>query len=407
MMHPDRMRRLDYWLGVPLCFALTVVAKIARSLGRGRAARGPSSSRHVLLIELAEMGTTVLALPAIRRLLSADPTCRIHFVIFKQIAESVTLLDVIPPQQVFALDSSSVWTMTRDIVKFIRWSRRNAIDTAINFEAFTRCSMVLTVLSGARTRVGFHPFGQKGLYVGDLLTHKVAYNPHLHTAQSLSTLVEALDAPVDDLPLGKFPAPLDCGFPRVCTDAAAGERIRARVHHHRPSAEGKRWIVVNPHASSLIPVRRWPLERYAQLVSRLVEDPQNACIITGAANERDSARFIVDRVSSDRVVDLTGQTTLRELVDLFNVAAVLVTNDSGPAHLAALTGIQTLVFFGPETPDLYRPLSRNCTALYAHFACSPCVSAYNQRRTICTNNLCVQHFDVDTVHARVQQLLNP
>jgi ADP-heptose:LPS heptosyltransferase len=405
MMHPDRMRQLDYWLGVPLCFLLTIVVKLTRWLPR-KPAGTPTEPRDILLIELAEMGTVVLAAPAISRLRARYPQCRVHFLLFKQIEESVTVVDIIPAEHVIAIDASSLWTVGRDVIRFIRLARRVRFDAVINFEAFTRFSMALTAFSGAPARVGFHPFEERGLYVGDLLTHKVIYNPHLHTSQALATLVEAIGAPVGDLPLGKFPAPAAGTAPCAATDENARARIRARVREARPAADGKRWIVVNPNASSLIPVRRWPLDRYAQLVSRLLEDPRNACLITGTAGERDTARFITDRVPSDRVVDLAGQTTLRELIDLFNVSSVLVTNDSGPAHLAALTGIRILVFFGPETPRLYRPLSDQCTTLYADFACSPCVSSYNHRRTACTDNLCVQHFDVETVHAHVQRLLD-
>ena len=121
--------------------------------------------------------------------------------------------------------------------------------------------------------------------------------------------------------------------------------------------------------------------------------------------EREAAQSLTASVSSDRLVDLTGETTLRELLDLLNVASLLITNDSGPAHFAALTDIPVLVLFGPETPRLYGPLSRRAVALYADYACSPCVSAFNQRRTVCTNNRCLQHFDVDIVHAHAIRLL--
>lgn len=405
MMNPDRMRQLDYWLGVPLCFLLTIVVKLMRLVLPRRPPAKRAAPRDVLLIELAEMGTVVLAAPAIAQLRTRYPDCRVHFLLFKQIEESVTVVDIIPAEHVLAIDASSLWTVCRDVFRFMRVVRRVRFDAVINFEAFTRFSMALTALSGAPVRVGFHPFEERGLYVGDLLTHRVIYNPHLHTSRALATLVDAITAPDNDLPLGKFPAPITSGAPRAETDDDARERIRARVRQARPAADGKRWIVVNPNASSLIPVRRWPLDRYAELVARLVEDPRNACLITGTASERETARFIVDRVPSERVVDLAGQTSLKELIDLFNVSSLLVTNDSGPAHLAALTGIRILVFFGPETPELYRPLSDRCTALYANFACSPCVSAYNHRRTVCTNNLCVQHFDVETVHGHIRRLL--
>jgi ADP-heptose:LPS heptosyltransferase len=164
-----------------------------------------------------------------------------------------------------------------------------------------------------------------------------------------------------------------------------------------PVADGRRLIVINPNASALLPLRKWPLDRYAMLVERLIQDPRNVCVVTGSASEREEARFILDRVKSDRVVDLTGKTSLRELIDLFNVADVLVSNDSGPAQFASLTDVHAFVFFGPETPARYGPLSDRCVPLYASYACSPCVTAFNQRRSPCKDNLCVQHFDVETV----------
>jgi ADP-heptose:LPS heptosyltransferase len=177
------------------------------------------------------------------------------------------------------------------------------------------------------------------------------------------------------------------------------------VRRERPAAAGKRLIAINPNASKLISIRKWPLDRYAALVDRLLEDPRNACVITGVASERDDARAIAERVKSDRLVDLTGKTSLPELIDLYNVADLLVTNDSGPAHFAALTNLHIVVFFGPETPRLYAPLTDRCTVLYSGFACSPCVSAFNQRRSVCTNNRCLTHISVDAVFEAVTRQL--
>ena len=163
----------------------------------------------------------------------------------------------------------------------------------------------------------------------------------------------------------------------------------------------------SPNASQLIPIRRWPLESYAGLVEALLFDPENACVLTGTTAEQADTRFIVERIHSDRIVDLAGQTSVRDLLDLYNVADLLVTNDSGPAQLAALTDVNIMVFFGPETPALYRPLAGadRCNVLYSHYGCSPCVSAFNQRKTQCTDNLCLKTISVASVHAMAAQIL--
>jgi ADP-heptose:LPS heptosyltransferase len=235
----------------------------------------------------------------------------------------------------------------------------------------------------------------------------VIYNPHVHTWQSLMALVAALDVPTDELPLGKFPISPneECVVPRHVSDATSRRRLEALLLQESPAVAGKRLIAVNPNASKLISIRKWPLESYARLVDRLLEDPRNACVITGLPSEREDAQYILDRVKSDRLVSLTGKTTLRELIELFSLADLLVTNDSGPAHFASLTDIHVVVFFGPETPELYRPITDRCTVMYSEFACSPCVSAFNQRRSVCTNNRCLQTIPVEQVHAAITEIL--
>jgi ADP-heptose:LPS heptosyltransferase len=400
-LNPDRLRWIDYWIGVPICFALTLWARLTgRSAGRAAGARPES----VLFIELAEMGSTVLACPAVHRLRTRYPDAKIFFLLFKHIDVSVKVLNLIPDDHVFTIDITSPATIVRDTWKFMGDARRVGIDTAINLEMFARFSTILTFLSGAGTRVGFHPFTQKGLYIGDLFTHRVAYNPHIHTWQSLMALVQALDAAPDELPMGKFPAigREDCVVPRVQTDESARQRIASLL---TPAVAGKRLIAINPNASKLISIRKWPLESYAKLVARLLEDPRNACVITGLPSEMEDAQFILDRVPSDRLVSVCGKTTLKELIDLFNVADILVTNDSGPAHFAALTSIHVVVFFGPETPELYRPITERHTVMYSEYACSPCVSAYNQRRSPCGNNRCLQAITVEQAHATIAGIL--
>jgi ADP-heptose:LPS heptosyltransferase len=397
-LNPDRLRWIDYWIGIPICFLLTLVSKVTDGVAGAR--RQPDAPKNVLFVELAEMGSTVIACPAVDRLKSQYPGCNVFFLLFKHIDESVKVLNLVPDSNVLTIDISSPVTLVRDTLRFMRDARRLQIDTVINLEMFARFSTILTYLSGARRRVGFHPFTQHGLYIGDLFTHRVIYNPHIHTWQSLLALVEALSVNPGELPLGKFPAAEDGAglVPHIVTDEAARRRIRELVGRESAAVAGKRIIAVNPNASKLISIRKWPLDRYAELVARLVDDPQNACVITGVASEKEDARFILNRVKSDRVVDLTGKTSLRELIDLFNVADLLITNDSGPAHFAALTDVPVLVFFGPETPRLYKPLSANCTVMYSNYACSPCVSAYNQRRSPCTNNRCLTEIGVEEVY---------
>jgi ADP-heptose:LPS heptosyltransferase len=108
---------------------------------------------------------------------------------------------------------------------------------------------------------------------------------------------------------------------------------------------------------------------------------------------------------------LTGYTqNIRELLVLFFHAKLLITNDGGPGHFAALTPIHTIMFFGPETPALYAPLASSLggesVALYAGTPCSPCLTAYNHRTTSCDgDNVCLQEIKPQTVLAHAARML--
>jgi ADP-heptose:LPS heptosyltransferase len=108
---------------------------------------------------------------------------------------------------------------------------------------------------------------------------------------------------------------------------------------------------------------------------------------------------------SDRIVNLAGKTDLTDLVTLYSMADVLVTNDSGPGHFAALTDLPCVVLFGPETPQLFAPLGDAVHVVYEALACSPCVNVFNHRFSPCRNNVCMTSISVARVLGEVREIL--
>src|SRR5213078_2971223 len=100
--------------------------------------------------------------------------------------------------------------------------------------------------------------------------------------------------------------------------------------------------------------RRWQLERYTELARRLLATyPELHIAFTGATGEAATAIKMANSVGSNRCFSLAGKTTLRQLLVLYTLADVLVTNDSGPSHFATMTPIRVVTLFGPETPALF------------------------------------------------------
>lgn len=392
-MNVDTMRRIDYWAGVPLCALVSAWLRLwhwLRPAGRIR-------PRRVLLIELSEMGSAILVDPAMRKLKANG--AELYFLIFAKNAPSLHLLGTVPKENIFTLREDSLWHLAIDTLRYLRWVRRQRIDSVIDLELFSRFTALLTGLSGAGNRVGYHAFHNEGLYRGEMLTHKVAYNPHLHISKNFIALVNALLSTREELPYSKTViTDEEIRLAQVDIDAARQDALRERIRDRHPDYDPSlRLVLINPNASELLPQRRWMPERYVEVMRRLLAEYDDILIlITGAPNEIAEAEQLRDLVDHPRCVNFAGALKLEELPVLYSLATLMLTNDSGPAHFSAITPLRTFVIFGPETPKLYGSLG-NSTPLYAGLACSPCVSAANHRKTPCKDNVCLQAIEVETV----------
>jgi ADP-heptose:LPS heptosyltransferase len=401
-MNVDTMRRIDRLAGVPLCAVTTVLVRL-RNWFR---ARTPRPVRRIVFVELSEMGSTLLASPAMRKA-GTQLNAELFFVIFTRNVGSLQLVGMVPPDNIFTISDTSLFALARDTLAFLIWTRRKGIDTVVDLELFSRFTALLAGLSGADRRVGFYRFHQEGLYRGEMLTHRVTYNPHIHVAKNFIALIDALLAPAPTTPYSKtligddqlaveiLPASLQ-------SRADILSRIRALTSFN---PERQRLVLINPNASELLPHRRWMPERFGELIGRILAAYDDVVVlITGAPDERDAAERLA-ATHAPRAVSFAGHSKLAELPALYAHATLMVTNDSGPAHFAAATGLPTIVLFGPETPKLYQPLG-NSRAIYAGLACSPCVSAHNHRKTACTDNVCMQAITVEEVFAAVTDVLS-
>ncbi len=403
MMQVDTMRAIDRWLGIPLTFLLTLYRKVVDVLQRSTAAR----PRRILFIELSEMGSTILADPAMRKA-RRELGAELYFVIFRKNRASLDLTGTIPASHVFTLRENSLFTLLLDTCRFLAWTRRRNIDTVIDLELFSRFTALLSGLSGAKNRVGFHAFHNEGLYRGGLLTHRVWYNPHMHIAKNFIALVNSLLAEHVQVPYSKTSIPdSEITLRQQTISSQRLQEMKRLISKHaagyRP--ESSRLILINPNASDLLPQRRWERNRYIELIRRiLAETADTLVLITGAPGEKEEAEAMCRTVDNDRCVNFAGAVALQELPALYSLATLMVSNDSGPGHFSAVTSLPTFILFGPETPTLYGSLG-NSIPIYAGLACSPCVSAANHRKTPCTDNRCLQAISVDQVFEAIRPIL--
>jgi len=395
------LQRTDRWVGVPLCAILTLLRRIFECAGRPR----PHQVRRILFVKFAEQGSTVLAYPAILRAIEMVGRENVYFVVFEDNRFILDAMEIIPEENVITIATKSLFGLATGALQAVLQVRKIGIDAVVDMEFLTRFSAILTFATGAKSRVGFHTFFGDGPYRGDLMTHRLLYNPHLHTSQMFEAMVEALTRDPSVLPTFDFTPSANQPLATFRPSLSEVAEINTLLQRENPGIGSAPLILLNPNASDLLPLRRWPPLRYVQLARRLLERyPEVFIVLTGAPAEATSNNQLADEVDSDRVIRLAGKTTLRQVLVLYMRSAILVTNDSGPAHFASMTPIRVVTLFGPETPALFAARSPNATSLWAGIACSPCVNAYNNRQSVCRNNLCMQAITVDDVFNEVTRI---
>jgi ADP-heptose:LPS heptosyltransferase len=397
------LTRTDGLAGAPLCAALTLARRAGAVFKSGRSAgAGPGKGGRILFIKLAEQGSTVLAHEALQAAVDRVGREGVYVLVFEENRFILDVLGLVPERNVLTVRTRSPWAMASSGLARLLEIRRLRIDACIDLEFFSRFSAAISYMSGARRRVGFHSWFGEGPWRGDLLTHRVPYNPHLHTGSAFASLVAALDADparfptFDHTPAPPRPLPRFADGPQRPKGGEEDEVKELLRGMGVPSAG--RIVLLNANASDLLPLRKWEGRNYVELARRLLaEFPGLFVAFTGAPEEAAPVERLAGEVASPRCLSLAGRTTLRQLLIVYGLSEVLVTNDSGPAHFAALTDVDVVALFGPETPLLFAARGPRHHPLWAGIACSPCVSAFNNRQTACRDNVCMQRIAVDRV----------
>jgi lipopolysaccharide heptosyltransferase II len=385
-MNIDSQRALDKWFGIPLCALLSVIERL-------RPQHPPRQPQAILVVLLSEAGSMVCAQPMLRTLKARYPNATLHVMVLARNRSFVELLGLIAPEHIISVSDHSLGGFTKDSIRAVRRLRAARIDTVIDCELFARVSAIYAYLSGARVRVGFHRHTQEGLYRGSFINRPVPYNPYTHIAVQFLTLAGAIDA--DSTPIGKAhllperPQIVPIAFePAVLAEAADD------LYREFPALRKRPLVLIYP-SGGWLPIRAWPVAHFQALAAALIRDGY-AVGAVGLEADRALCQSIIEHCASPFCVNLAGYTaTIRDLVLLFHSAVLLVSNDGGPIHFAALTPLPVLALFGPETPLLYGPLSPHSHSLFRHLPCAPCLSAYNHRRTPCDgDNQCLKQVSV-------------
>jgi ADP-heptose:LPS heptosyltransferase len=404
-LNPPTVHWIDKNLGRPLCLFLTLHRKFVGFLRKNNNFNKKISK--ILFLKLTEQGSTVLTYPALREAVNMVGKENVYFLVFKENRFILDILDIINSNNIIEVNSENFIKFTYSIIRGIAKVKKEKIDVVVDMEFFSRASAIFAYLTSAEKRVGLHLFTCEGPYRGDLFTHKMIYNPYLHASQFFLTLIEVLkhNIPTKNCPMSFEIPEHTSNLPRFSPPEHEKKSLMQKIKNLKQSKLNRPIIILNPNAGDLLPIRKWPEENFMQLGKMILENfPDATIIISGSPKEKETADMIALRIGGN-TVSLAGHTSLRELLSLYCISDVLITNDSGPAHFSALTPIKAVILFGPETPILYGPLSKNAIALTPNLICSPCVNVFNHRKAPCKYGLCLTRITPEEVFDKVKNFI--
>ncbi len=401
-MNVAQARKVDRWMGVPLCFLASIAHRVSRAFRTGRQ-RERIPVKKIAFIKLSELGAIILAYPLINRIKKENPLAELFFVTFERNRGVFKVQGGLVPEKNVLVIRETPLCFVLDTIKAVHRLRRERIDIVFDLEFFSRLSALCAYFACTGKRVGFYRYTFEGLYRGDLLTHRVQYNPLSHIAKNYLSLSQAAGGAGKTTPeLAKDIDDADIVFPRHVSDVATKTRLLGKLKERGVDPGKHKIFLINP-GEGVLPLREWPLDNFVALSRLILRDEEHCVVMTGTDSAAKKAGVLLEKIQSPRCVSMLNQTALDELLELFSLSEVLISNDCGLAHLGMLTSLKKFIIFGPESPLVFGPLGDNNWVFYSHWPCSPCLSVFNHRDSRCNDNICLKAITPEEVYKAVIQ----
>jgi ADP-heptose:LPS heptosyltransferase len=387
---------MDRYIGSFACLILSILGRLAFKKAR----RGPF--KNILLIELFEMGASIMTSPSIRFIRTQFPEAKIYVLTTQSIRSSWLKISELEPNRVLALKEDGIFSFLFSYLQVLRTLNRIQMDAVIDFELFFRITAIFSFFIKAGKKGGFLRYHLEGLYRGSVYNSGCHFNQNTHIAKNFLALTKTVLGDSCDFPQYKNNLTIE---ELVLTQCQIQENVVPDLKKKIPDFISGPYLLVAPDVGPNLSVRNYPLDRLSEVLKEILEEfPEYRLGMIGTRENVPSCDKLAQLVQSDRLVSLAGRTTMDELFELLRGAKLLISNDNGPVHFAAMTDTPTLALYSTDSPFVYGSLGK-CLILYSFYQCSPCIMAYNHKRSDCSDNKCLQAIPASTVSSFALRIL--
>jgi heptosyltransferase I len=324
--------------------------RIFRELSeRAKAKHLHSALKNILIIKPSSLGDIVMALPALSALRKSFPKAKISWFIRPEFAPLLKnhphLTETILFDRKFL---GKAWFNPRAMAALLSliWRlNRSKFDVVIDLQGLFRTAS-LAWLSGCRKRFGMADAGE---FAHIFYTHKVKQDrDSIHLVDYYLKIVQAAGASKSDTQSPRWPTPF-----LLPVDPAAADAVNRllKTKGIKPNSFAV-FVPTSAHEDKC-----WPVERFVALADRVSRQFNLSIIATGAASEKSTVEELKN-LASVSIANFAGVTSLNELVALLKGARLVVSNDTGPGHIAAALGVPVVLIFGRSNPARVHPYNR-------------------------------------------------
>jgi lipopolysaccharide heptosyltransferase II len=304
---------------------------------------------HILLIKPSSLGDIVHAMPTCAAIRRAYPKARLTWLVKRAWHGLVERIDGV----------DRVWPVTSTLKGWLSQVpalRAERFDLVVDLQGLFR-SAAIGWLGGSPLLVGFAN-GREGSPW--FYSRRVAVpQTEMHAVDRYLLVAKAVGAGESGTPEFRFRIPQ--------TDYDEVDRLLSGSG----VTPGTSWVAMN--VSARWPTKRWPAASFADVADRLQQEGCGAVVMIGGPDERADVA-VVNGMMKTPAIDLAGATAVGLLPALLSRASLLITNDSGPMHIAAAIGTPVVALFGPTSAARTGPYGMGHDVLTGKVPCSPCFS---------------------------------
>lgn len=349
----------------------------------------PNDIRRILIVKPSSLGDIIHALPVLSELRRRFPDAHISWLVGRPFVEIIEghpqLNEVIPFDRKAFGHFGRRWSATSGFLRFLRELRGRRFDLVIDLQGLFRSGLI-TGATRAKRRIGFRQ-AREGAWL--------FYNHPVHIGRSD---IHAVDKNLALLTaLGILPG--EAEFDLALTDADAQSADSILEEHGLDRDEP--YIVFAPGARW--ETKLWPAERFGQAADRLVDHCQTKVVIVGAPSEHDRNHQVA-AAATKKHINITGQTTLRQLSAVIDRASLVLCHDSAPMHLADALQTPLVSITGPTNPARTGPYRQRDGVIQLDIDCAPC---YLRKLSQCRHqHRCMADMTVDMVTEKIRNVLS-